>query len=163
MKLITQFDKSSQSLPSARAPTIGAAMARPAKRATRKGQGAGRSLVQRVAAAPLLSHPDEARAKVSAWLTAIVPTAAGKTLKRLLADGGPLPSLIEGIADGSPYLWELASTEPARLLVLLQSDPDLHLATLISDTAAAVAGAADQAEAMRTLRRMKVEAALLIA
>jgi glutamate-ammonia-ligase adenylyltransferase len=134
---------------------------RPGKRAAKKVETAA-PLAVRVATAPLLSSPKEARHKVGAWLRDIGRTAAGRNLKQLLAGSKPLLSLLEGIADGSPYLWDLASAEPARLLLLLHSDPDDRLATLLSTTATAVAGAKDQDEAMRLLRRMKAEAALLI-
>src|SRR6185437_11230096 len=50
-----------------------------------------------------------------------------------------------------------------RLLRLLRSDPDRHFPHLLADTARAVAAATDEAEAMRLLRGMKAEAALLIA
>src|SRR5712692_9502192 len=99
-------------------------MARPARQPRKKAEPAGRTLAHRIAAAPLSSAPMEARRKISAWLTEIARTAAGKNLKRLLAGSPKLQSLTEGLADGSPYLWELASAEPARLLALLQSDPD---------------------------------------
>jgi [glutamine synthetase] adenylyltransferase / [glutamine synthetase]-adenylyl-L-tyrosine phosphorylase len=142
-------------------------MARPANQQTKKrapaGRPGGRALAQRIVAAPLLSQPAEAREKISAWLAEIAGTPEGNALKRLLAGSKDLSSLIEGLADGSRYLWELARADPARLLVLLQADPDAHLDALVSTTVAAVAAADDQAEAMRLLRRMKAEAALMIA
>ena len=88
---------------------------RPVKRATKKVETAA-PLAVRVATAPLLSSPKEARQKVGAWLRDIGRTAAGRNLKQLLAGSKPLLSLLEGIADGSPYLWDLASAEPARLM-----------------------------------------------
>ena len=117
----------------------------------------------RVVAATLASEPKEARAKVAAWLSDIGRTAAGKTLKEALAGSEGVRALVEGLADGSPYLWELASQEPARLLGVLRADPDARLQALIAETAAAVAATDDEAEAMRLLRRMKQEGALLVA
>src|SRR5262249_7477902 len=72
-------------------------------------------------------------------------------------------AVLEGIADGSPYLWELVERDPARLLKLLQSDPDTHLSTLLDTASRAVAATAREDEVMRTLRRMRPEGALLIA
>ena len=138
-------------------------MVRPAKRPAKKREAAGPTLAQRIVAAPLLSSPTDARAKVSAWLGEIAASEAGRALARLLAGSNKLQALIEGVADGSPYLWELAAGEPARLVALLESDPDAHLDALLGATAADVAATADQSEAMRLLRRMKAEAALLIA
>src|SRR5262245_677333 len=121
------------------------------------------ALAARIVAAPIASAPRESRAKVAAWLGEIPRTAVGKSLKDLLADAGSVRALIEGLADGSPYLWELASHDPARLLELLQSDPDARLAALLADASAALAASDDEAEAMRLLRGMKQEGALLIA
>ncbi|HXW27234.1 MAG TPA: bifunctional [glutamine synthetase] adenylyltransferase/[glutamine synthetase]-adenylyl-L-tyrosine phosphorylase, partial [Xanthobacteraceae bacterium] len=56
-----------------------------------------------------------------------------------------------------------ASEDPARLLAALEADPDAHLRRLLDDTAAAVAAARDDAQVMRLLRRMKAQAALMIA
>ena len=81
----------------------------------------------------------------------------------LLAAHPTVKTLLESVSESSPYLWELASREPDRLLGLLQSDPDAHLAALLAEHRHAVAATLDEAEAMRLLRRMKAEAALLIA
>jgi glutamate-ammonia-ligase adenylyltransferase len=120
-------------------------------------------LAARIVAGPLLSSPDAAQAKVAAWVDEIGGTAAGRELDRLIGRAPGLRALIEGVADGSPYLWELASAEPDRLLALLKSDPDTHLAELLANTAAGLARCTEENEAMRLLRRTKAEAALLIA
>src|SRR5262245_3499269 len=120
-------------------------------------------LASRMVAAPLLSAPDEARAKVESWLSEIAGSASGQAVQELIGRSPRLRAVLEGLADGSPYLWELASTEPTRLLALLQSDPDEHFAELLSKTAAALARSADESQAMRLLRRAKAEGALLIA
>ncbi|HKA77323.1 MAG TPA: bifunctional [glutamine synthetase] adenylyltransferase/[glutamine synthetase]-adenylyl-L-tyrosine phosphorylase, partial [Pseudolabrys sp.] len=60
-------------------------------------------------------------------------------------------------------LWELIAREPERFLRLLQRNPDQHLSNLLAEHNVAVASSTDEAEAMRWLRRMKAEAALLIA
>ena len=64
---------------------------------------------------------------------------------------------------GSPYLWELIRIEPGRFLTLLESDPDTRFEAILAETARAVASTRDEAQVMRLLRRMKSEAALLIA
>ena len=51
----------------------------------------------------------------------------------------------------------------ARLLAVLESDPDRHFADLLGEGARAVAATSDEADAMRLLRRLKAEASLLIA
>src|SRR5712691_7404506 len=138
-------------------------MTRAPRRTAKKKQAVAPILAARIGAAPLLSSSKEARQKVSSWLADIAGTVKGKSLKQLLGGSTHVRALIDGVADGSPYLWQLASAEPARLLALLQSDPDAHLARRLSATDFAVAATDDEAEAMRLLRRMKAEAALLIA
>src|SRR5262249_38566816 len=109
-------------------------MARLVKRPIRKApEPAGHGLAERIVTAPLATAPADAPRKVTAWLNGIARTAAGRDLKRLIVDLPRLRALAEGIADGSPYLWELASGEPARLAHLLQSDPDAHLERLLAE------------------------------
>src|SRR5882672_3602901 len=117
------------------------------------------ALVRRLVRAPVLSDPDAARARVAEWLRA----QSDRALAELL-DGVPFGrAVLEGIADGSPYLRELVEADAGRLLRLLRSDPDIHLSTLLNASARAVAAAARDDEAMRALRRVRSEAALLIA
>jgi [glutamine synthetase] adenylyltransferase / [glutamine synthetase]-adenylyl-L-tyrosine phosphorylase len=123
---------------------------------------AGRGLAERIATAPRLTDPDVAQARVGEWL-AQLDGGEATPLKALFESSANLKILIESLAESSPYLWELASREPARLLRLLQSDPDEHLAALLAGTADALTETTEEAEAMRLLRRMKSEAALLIA
>ncbi|HKC33228.1 MAG TPA: bifunctional [glutamine synthetase] adenylyltransferase/[glutamine synthetase]-adenylyl-L-tyrosine phosphorylase, partial [Xanthobacteraceae bacterium] len=117
------------------------------------------ALAERLVRAPVLCDPDAARARVAGWLAA----QTGPALVRLF-DAHPMArALVEGVADGSPYLWDLIERAEGRLLTLLQSDPDEHLAALLAAATHAMAAAAQDDEAMRLLRRMKAEAALLIA
>ncbi len=122
----------------------------------------GATLADRIATAPQLVDAKAARARVAKWLTDLPPEAA-KPLAGTLAAHRTINTLIESLSESSPYLWDLASREPERLLRLLHSDPDRHLAALLADNGRAVAAAEDDAEAMRLLRRMKAEAGLLIA
>jgi glutamate-ammonia-ligase adenylyltransferase len=129
---------------------------------TRAEPVAAAALAGRIVSAPKFAAPDAARARVANWLAGIADSEAGRALARLLAARAPLNALIEGLADGSPYLWELASREPARLLGLLEADPDQRLQSLLVHTRRAAA-TAESADVMRLLRRMKAETALLIA
>jgi glutamate-ammonia-ligase adenylyltransferase len=121
-----------------------------------------RSLARRLARAPNLSQPEAARARVADWL-ATLPDAEAEALRRAGRDLPLLTALIEGIADGSPYLWDLVVADAARFLSLIAADPDERLPALLAWTLAETAHASDDATAMRLLRRMKSEAALLIA
>src|SRR5262249_12256590 len=76
----------------------------------------------------------------------------------------PFPGLsLPAFPEFSPYLFGLIRADAARLIRLLLCEPDQHLASLIAATTADVLAAAEESEAMRQLRRMKSDAALLIA
>ena len=83
-------------------------------------------------------------------------------LGQLVAAEPILRALLEGIASGSPYLWALIRENPPRFLKLLQTSPEQRLPQIMAETAAACRGS-DIDTVMRALRRMKAEAALLIA
>ena len=122
----------------------------------------GGSIAERIVRAPQLMDAKPAQARVAKWLAGL-PAAEGKALKTLLTANGAIETLLESLAENSPFLWELASREPERLLRILCADPERHLAGTLSDAGRAVAVTKELPEAMRLLRRMKAEAALLIA
>src|SRR4051794_16999948 len=126
-------------------------------------QPGGQWLTLAIADAPQLADREAAQARLTEWLSDVARSAAGKSLKQLIAEAPKLEALLLGLADGSPYLWELATAEPDRLLTVLNAEPGEHLAALLSTSAKAVVAAKDEATAMQLLRRMKAEAALLIA
>lgn len=131
---------------------------RPAKAAADE-----KTLAAAVSEAPRLTDAKEARARLAEWLAEVGGKAPGKTLKRMIADAPRLEALLAGLADGSPYLWQLATSDPARLVKILAANPGRHFGELVSKTAASVAKAADETKVMRLLRKMKAEAALLVA
>ena len=51
-------------------------------------------------------------------------------------------ALIVGLADGSPYLWDLVRAEPERLVALLQSEPDARFDALLAEATPCIAAAA---------------------
>jgi glutamate-ammonia-ligase adenylyltransferase len=122
----------------------------------------GGTLAERIVRAPQLSDAEAARGRLDDW-RAELPSHAAKPLNALLAAHPTVNTLLESLAESSPFLWDLISREPERLLRLLNADPDRHLAALLAEHGRAAATTADEAEAMRHLRRMKAEAALLIA
>src|SRR5271157_1343569 len=116
----------------------------------------GVTLAERLVDAPRLAAPAEARRRLVALTQA--PEAAG------LADAVTnerVRSLLLGLADHSPYLWGLATEDPARLARLLGRPPDGSLDSLLAAVTARRDG--DEAALMRFLRHAKREAALLIA
>jgi glutamate-ammonia-ligase adenylyltransferase len=122
----------------------------------------GEALAGRIVSVPRLSEPKLARARVVEWLAGLAPAEA-KPLKALLVGHQPIGALLESLAESSPFLWELAASDPRRLLLLLDADPDRRLAELLADSGRAVASCQDISKAMHLLRRMKAESALLIA
>jgi glutamate-ammonia-ligase adenylyltransferase len=126
-------------------------------------QPGGHGLAHAITDAPQLADRKAAQARLTEWLSDVARSAAGKSLKQLIAEAPGLEALLLGLADGSPYLWELVTADADRLLTVLTAEPGDHLAALLDKSAKAVAAAKDEAAAMQLLRRMKAEAALLIA
>src|SRR3954467_7356022 len=120
-------------------------------------------LAQRIKASPHLAAATEARARVNDWLADIADRTVGKTLTQLLAAHPMLDGLVMGLAEGSRYLWELARADSARLVWLLEAEPERRFDEILIDTKRAIAAARDEAEVMRLLRHMKATGALLIA
>ena len=119
------------------------------------------TLAERIRKAPRLSAPKAAKTAVAEWLASSDGEAAN-SLRRLF-EQKPVRRLIEGIADGSPFLWGLIREDPRRFAELLDSNPESHFADLIARRMQAARAAADQETVARELRLMKREAALLIA
>jgi [glutamine synthetase] adenylyltransferase / [glutamine synthetase]-adenylyl-L-tyrosine phosphorylase len=118
-------------------------------------------LVHRLSGALPVAGPASS-APVSAWLASL-KTKAGKALQTLVREQPLLLRLLGGVAEAAPFLWELIRADPARFTRLLEGYPDAALAALLAATQDAAAAARSQSEVMRTLRRMRAEAALLIA
>jgi glutamate-ammonia-ligase adenylyltransferase len=121
------------------------------------------AFVRRLASTPLTSSPEAARLTLGEWLGSVSDTNAGRALAQIVTDFPIVGALIAGIAEGSPYLWDLVRADPARLAALLEADPEEELKALQSRMAQAVAACATESDAMRALRQHKAEAALLIA
>ena len=123
---------------------------------------ADQCLAARFVEGPHLSAPDEAGRRLAGWLTDLAPeqTAA---IEGLIARFPLARTLLLGIAEASPYLFDLVRVDAARTIRLLESEPEAHLARLIENACCDVSAASSEADVMASLRRMKSEAALLIA
>jgi glutamate-ammonia-ligase adenylyltransferase len=119
-------------------------------------------LAARFVDGPHLSAPDKAAQRLADWLTDLAAEQAA-TVDDLFARFPRARTVLLGIAEASPYLFDLMRADGARMLRLLACEPEPHLAVLIETTRREVSAAASEADAMRLLRRMKSEAALLIA
>lgn len=80
-----------------------------------------------------------------------------------MLDEANFAALIAGLADHSPYLWRLASSQPERLARLAALDPAQALDAALAQARAESRAAAAEPDLMGVLRRAKQEAALVIA
>ncbi|HEY5130384.1 MAG TPA: bifunctional [glutamine synthetase] adenylyltransferase/[glutamine synthetase]-adenylyl-L-tyrosine phosphorylase, partial [Bradyrhizobium sp.] len=127
-----------------------------------KGDADQHRLAARFVDGPHVSVPDKAGQRLADWLTDLAPEQAAAvddlTVRFPLAK-----TILSGIAEASPYLFDLVRADSARAIRLLECEPERHLAELIEKTCRDVLAASNEADAMQLLRRMKSEAALLIA
>src|SRR5258705_2237217 len=105
---------------------------------------------------------DQAEQRLADWLTDLAPEQAAG-IADLVARFPRARTILLGIAEFSPYLFDLVRADAARLIRLLACDPEAHLAQLIERTSRDVSAAPNEADVMQLLRRAKSEAALLIA
>jgi glutamate-ammonia-ligase adenylyltransferase len=118
-------------------------------------------LAARFVTGPHVLAPDKAEQSLANWLADLVPEQSAAIAA---LNATPLVrTILLGLAEFSPYLFDLIRDDPERLLRLMACDPESHLAALIESTSQEALAAASEAEIMRLLRRMKSEAALLIA
>lgn len=122
----------------------------------------GGPLAARIVTAPYLVDAAAAEARLNDWLTGLAD-GGGNEMRALLAAHPTVETLLASLAESSPFLWDLVTAAPARILALMDNEPERHLDQLLATSGGAAAQADDIDEAMRILRRMKAEAALLIA
>ena len=120
------------------------------------------TLAARFVGGPHISAPDQAKRRLKEWLADLVPEQAAD-IDRLLQRFPTARTIFLGLADASPYLFDLISTDAPRVIRLLLCEPERHLAQLIEKTGDDVLAAQSEAEVMQLLRGTKSEAALLIA
>src|SRR5438270_7230958 len=110
---------------------------------------------------PRVAASDKAEQRLNDWLGALEPEQAA-ALDDLL-DRRFAKAILLGIVEFSPYLFDLVRADAARLIRLLKCDPQAHLAALLENTSREVSAASSESELMHLLRRLKSEAALLVA
>jgi [glutamine synthetase] adenylyltransferase / [glutamine synthetase]-adenylyl-L-tyrosine phosphorylase len=137
-------------------------MRRPTK-APKKAKPAGRAPRVAPKAAPKPSEARDASAKLDGWLGEIARTADGKAIRQVVAASVKTRDVLAAIAEASPYLWDLIRAEPARFLDVAEAEPDARFAALLAEVVRVGDAAATDAAVMTALRRLKSEAALLIA
>ncbi len=95
-----------------------------------------------------------------------VERLSGEDIARLhaLLDEYPVALQVSlGVMEGSSFLTDLIRAEPERLLRSLANDPRTRLDELIAECTAIAITSESEAPVMRALRRMRAEAALLLA
>ena len=127
-----------------------------------KGDADQHRLAARFVDGPHVSVADQSEQRLADWLTDLAAEQAA-VIDELTRRFPRTKTVLSGIAESSPYLFDLIRTDAARLIRLLECDPEAYLPRLIENTGHGVSAAADEAEVMQRLRRMKSEAALLIA
>jgi [glutamine synthetase] adenylyltransferase / [glutamine synthetase]-adenylyl-L-tyrosine phosphorylase len=127
-----------------------------------KGDADQHCLAARFVDGPHVSAPAEAEQRLAAWLVDLESRQAA-AIRELAARYPRLNIALLGIAEASPYLFDLLRADAARAIRLFGCTPELHLARLIEHTCRDVEAASSEADTMQLLRRMKSEAALLIA
>jgi glutamate-ammonia-ligase adenylyltransferase len=120
-----------------------------------------RGLAARFVGGPHVSVSSQAEQHLRDWLAELEPAQSAALAQWL--DQPFARAILLGIAEFSPYLFDLVRADASRLIRLLACDPDAHLAALIEKTSTDVFAAAGEGDVMPLLRRMKAEAALLIA
>ena len=120
------------------------------------------ALAARFVDGPRLSAPDQAEQRLADWLTDVAAEHAA-AINEVAARFPLARTILLGVAEASPYLFDLVRADAARAIRLLECEPEAYLAQLIEDTCRKVAAASSEADVMQLLRRMKSEAALLIA
>src|SRR5882762_3232255 len=119
-------------------------------------------LAARFVDGPHVSAPDKAEQRLADWLTDLPPEQAA-AIDDLVIRFPLAGTCLLGIAESSPYLFDLVRADALRLIRLLESDPETYLSALIEKTTHDVFVAAGETDVMHLLRRMKAEAALMIA
>jgi [glutamine synthetase] adenylyltransferase / [glutamine synthetase]-adenylyl-L-tyrosine phosphorylase len=127
-----------------------------------KGDADQHRLAARFVDGPHVSAPDKAEQQLADWLTDLAPEQAA-AIGDLVARFPLVNTILLGIAEASPYLFDLVRADGARAIRLLECEPEPYLAQLIEKTRRDVSAASNEADVMQLLRRMKSEAALLIA
>jgi glutamate-ammonia-ligase adenylyltransferase len=118
-------------------------------------------LAARFVDGPHVSASQNAEQRLGDWLAELEPQQSAAIDEFM--DHPFARAILLGITEFSPYLFDLIRADAARLIRLLGCDPEQHLTSLIDKTTRDVSAASGEADVMQLLRRMKSEAALLIA
>ncbi|WP_043878965.1 bifunctional [glutamine synthetase] adenylyltransferase/[glutamine synthetase]-adenylyl-L-tyrosine phosphorylase [Azorhizobium caulinodans] len=122
----------------------------------------GPGLAAAIREAPVLFDEAAAAVKLSHTLERFADHDRA-SLDALLVAHPMARQVVLGVMEGAPFLTDVIRREPARLLRALETDPVARVAALVAAAGVQVREAEDEAAVMRALRRMRSEAALVIA
>ena len=124
------------------------------------------ALARRISAVPPVANAKLARSRLTDLKERVQETPEAKVLLPLLQEGA-FHDLVLAVADHSPFLWQLAYADPARLArIALEPPEDVHrqlLARQRDHFRALAAGQASRDDIAREFRRARAEEALLTA
>src|SRR5690242_18067260 len=96
----------------------------PASAPADQDSGAQSALWRQIDRAPASFSPSESTARMQEWLTEMAGVQSGAAIA-FFCDANPaLRRLIEAVADGSPFLWDLLRRSPERLVAVLEDEPE---------------------------------------
>ena len=121
-----------------------------------------RPLAARFVTNPTSFAPEEAQQRVAGWLADLSEEGAD-AWRNLIGAHSRAGAILHGIAEFSPYLFDLIRLDPARGLRVFTCQPEAQMTALIAQARHAAAAATDEPAVMQALRHLKAEAALLIA
>ncbi|MDI1266312.1 MAG: bifunctional [glutamine synthetase] adenylyltransferase/[glutamine synthetase]-adenylyl-L-tyrosine phosphorylase [bacterium] len=119
------------------------------------------ALAARFVGGPFLADSTNAEQRLADWLAELEPEQSAAIDEHL--DRPFARAILLGIAEFSPYLFDLVRADAARLIRIFACDPESHLTELIEKTSQDVLAAGSEVDVMHLLRRTKAEAALMTA
>ena len=105
------------------------------------------ALAARLACGPHIPAESAAEQRLKDWLAELAPAQSAEISAWL--DRPFVRAILLGIAEFSPYLFDLIRADAARLARLLACDPEQHLAALIEKTARDVLVAPGESDVMQ--------------
>src|SRR6202171_6695777 len=110
-----------------------------------KGDAGQHRLGGRFVDGPHVSAPDKAEQRLADWLTDLAPEQAA-AIDGLVSRFPRARTILLGIAEASPYLFDLLRADSARAIRLLECEPEPYLAQFIEKTCRDVSGASSEAD-----------------
>src|SRR5262245_41217840 len=104
------------------------------------------ALAAQFVSGPHIADSSTAEQRLAAWLADLEPQQAADI--RAWLDRPAARAILLGIAEFSPYLFDLIRADAARLIRVLACDPETHLAALIENTSRDVLAAASEPDVM---------------